>query len=166
MKVKSVMNRQVATCLSTDSLGAAAQIMWNKDCGVVPVVEPGSLKLLGVVTDRDLAMTALLSNRPADAVRVGDAMTKKIFTVREEDDVREAHDTMRGHQVRRVPVVDDEGRVTGIVTLNDLVREAFGTRAAAAARRQRECARTLAAVSRHRGTSSDEEGPAPAAQAF
>ena len=102
------------------------------------------------MTDRDLAMAALLSNRPADSVRVGDAMTKRLFTVREEDDVREAHDTMREHQIRRVPVLDDEGRLAGIVSLSDLACEAFATRAAAAAQRQRECARTLAAVSRHR----------------
>jgi len=154
MKVKSVMNKQVATCIPTDSLGAAAEIMWNKDCGVVPVVEPGSQRLLGVVTDRDLAMAALLSNRPTDAVRVGDAMTTKLFTCREEDDLREAHDTMREHQVRRVPVVGDGGQLVGLVCLSDLVREAFATRAAAAARRQRECARTLAAVSRPRETGS------------
>lgn len=160
MKVKSVMTKQVATCLPTDSLGAAAEIMWNKDCGIVPVVEAGTHRLLGVVTDRDLAMAALLSNRPADAVRVGDAMTAKLFTCREEDDVREAHDTMREHQVRRVPVLDDKGHLAGLVTLNDLVREAFGTRAAAAARRQRECARTLAAVSRPR------ENGSPAGFAF
>jgi len=150
MKVKSVMNRQVATCIPTDSLGAAAEIMWTKDCGIVPVVEAGSQRLLGVVTDRDLAMAALLSNRPSDAVRVGDAMTTKLFTCGEEDDLREAHDTMREHLVRRVPVVDDKGRLAGLVTLSDLVQEAFATRAAAAARRQRECARTLAAVSRPR----------------
>lgn len=150
MKIKSVMNKQVATCLPGDSLGAAAEIMWKKDCGIVPVVEPGSLRLLGLVTDRDLAMAALLANRPADSVRVGDAMTTKLFSCREEDDLREVHDTMREHQVRRVPVVDDKGRLAGLVTLSDLVREAFATRAAAAARRQRECARTLAAVSRPR----------------
>jgi CBS domain-containing protein len=158
MKVKSVMNRQVATCLPTDSLGAAAEIMWNKDCGIVPVVEAGSQRLLGVVTDRDLAMTALLSNRPMDAIRVGDAMTTKLFTCREEDDLREAHDTMREHQVRRVPVVDDNGRLAGLVSLSDLAREAFSTRAAAAARRQRECARTLAAVSRQRENGTPTTG--------
>ena len=65
--------------------------------------------------------------------------------------------------MRRVPVVNDEGKLAGIVTLNDLVREAFGTRAAAAARRQRECARTLAAVSRHRENGAEDP---PAAQAF
>ncbi|MCK6458678.1 MAG: CBS domain-containing protein [Planctomycetes bacterium] len=150
MKVKSVMTKQVATCLPGDSLGAAAEIMWNKDCGIVPVVEAGSQKLLGLVTDRDLAMAALLSNRPTDAIRVGDAMTTKLFTCREEDDLREAHDTMREHKVRRVPVVDDKGRLAGLVSLSDLAREAFSTRAAAAARRQRECARTLAAVSQQR----------------
>ena len=73
------------------------------------------------------------------------------------------YDTMREHQVRRVPVVNDEGKLAGIVTLSDLVREAFGTRAAAAARRQRECARTLAAVSRHRENGAEDP---PAAQAF
>jgi CBS domain-containing protein len=150
MKIKSVMNRQVATCLPTDSLANAAQIMWNKDCGAVPVVEPGTGRLLGIVTDRDLAMSALLSNRPSDALKVADAMTPKVHACGEEADLREAHDAMREHQVRRLPVVDDEGRIVGIVTLNDLVLEAFATRAAAAARRQRECARTLAAVSRHR----------------
>jgi CBS domain-containing protein len=158
MKVKSVMNRQVATCLPSDSLGAAAEIMWNKDCGIVPVVEAGSQRLLGLVTDRDLAMTALLSNRPMDAIRVGDAMTTKLFTCREEDDLREAHDTMREHQVRRVPVVDEKGRLAGLVSLSDLVREAFSTRAAAAARRQRECARTLAAVSRQRENGTPTTG--------
>jgi len=159
MKVKSIMNPEVTSCHPGDALSRAAQIMWERDCGVVPVVAPDSGRLLGVVTDRDLCMAALLSNRPPYQLQVSTAMAKAPCTVTPEDSIRDAHASMRDHQVRRLPVVDDDGRLVGLVALNDLAVEAFSSRSQAASKRQRDVARTLAAISQHR-IEDDEDHPA------
>ena len=154
MKVKSIMNPEVATCRPTDSLYKAAQVMWDHDCGVVPVVNEKSGELAGVVTDRDLCMAAFLSNRRPELIPVRDVMAREVFSCTGDDDIKSVHATMRENQIRRLPVVDEGGRLTGLVSLNDLAVEAFRGRTGAAAKRQRDIARTIAAISEHR---DDEE---------
>jgi len=150
MKVKSIMNPTVATCHPADTLAKAAEVMWTKDCGCVPVVDPQSEELLGMVTDRDLAMAALLANRPVHTIPVADVMTRTVTSCKADETLRDVHARMRRQQVRRLPVVDKGKRLIGLVTLNDLVNEAYGSRSTAAARRQREVGRTLAKLSEHR----------------
>jgi len=149
MKVKSIMNREVATCRPDDALWTVARLLWDHDCGLIPVVHESG-RLEGVVTDRDLCMAALLSNRPASTISIREVMAKELATCRETDDVRAVHAAMRDRQLHRVPVVDRKRNLVGLVCLNDLACEAFGSRSAAAQKRQREVARTLAEVSRHR----------------
>jgi CBS domain-containing protein len=150
MKIKSIMNRDVATCGAEDSMSLAAKHMWERDCGVVPVVDEDTNRPVGVITDRDICMAALLGDRPLSELRVRDAMSVNVCTCELEDDLKTAHSLMREHQVRRLPVVDESGLLRGIVAMNDLFVEAYSRRGPAASRRQRDAARTLAAISEHR----------------
>jgi CBS domain-containing protein len=149
MKVKSIMCTDVAMVQPTDELHKAAQLMWNKDCGVVPVVDPNG-KLEGICTDRDLCMGALLWNRAPGTVRISEVMARDVRTCTPEDDVRDVHATMREHQIRRLPVVDEGRRLIGLVSINDLATEALAGRSAAATERQRDVAKTIAEISRRR----------------
>lgn len=149
MKARNLMTREVATCRPEDAMAVAARIMWERDCGVVPVVD-GDGRVVGVVTDRDLCMASYMRNEPLSRMLVRDAMAKEVFTCREEDDEAALHAAMREHQVRRLPVVDEEGRMQGIVSLNNLALQAAVAKGGAAEKRQREIARTLTEISRHR----------------
>lgn len=149
MKAKNLMTRDVATCRPEDPMALAARIMWQRDCGVVPVVD-GDGRVVGVVTDRDLCMASYTRSEPLSRMPVRDAMAKELFACREGDDEAAVHAAMREHRVRRLPVLDDEGRLLGIVSLNDLALEAAVAKGGAAEKRQREIARTLTEISRHR----------------
>jgi len=150
MKVKSIMKRDVAACHADDSMHEAARLMWDRDCGVVPVVERDGVTLEGVVTDRDLGMAALLSGRPIADLVVGDVMNREVCTCTEDDRLTDVHEIMRDAQIRRLPVIDEDGKLQGIVSLTDLVREAYSSSAKAAKARQRQVGKTLAAVSQPR----------------
>ena len=149
MKVKSIMSREVAVCRPDENIHDAARVMWDHDCGVVPVVDAETGRLEGVCTDRDLCMAALLSNRPAASLPLADVMATEVRTCSPDDDLREVHAEMREFQIRRLPVVDEGRRLIGLVSLNDLANEAFASRTKTAAKRQRDVAKTLAEVSRH-----------------
>jgi len=150
MKIKTIMTREVATCYPEDPMYVPAHIMWDRDCGVVPVVDPYTGRLEGVVTDRDLCMAALLSDRPLSRMTVCQAMSRSAYSCSEDDDVRDVHAMMREHQIRRLPVLDENEHLVGLVTLNDLAVEAFAKRGAAATKRQRDVAKTYAAICQHR----------------
>jgi CBS domain-containing protein len=130
-------------------MAAAAQIMWEHDCGVVPVVD-AERRVVGIVTDRDLCMAAYTKGLALARMRVVDAMQAPVFCCREEDLPDAIHEAMRTHQVRRIPVVDDSRRLVGMVSLNDLALDADAAEGAARTRRITEVAETLAAISRHR----------------
>ncbi|MEM8885531.1 MAG: CBS domain-containing protein [Planctomycetota bacterium] len=157
MKVKKLMQAEVGTCSVDAPVTEAARIMWDRDCGSVPVIEEG--KLVGLVTDRDIAMAGLMSGLPLGLVTVREVMTDDIACCDADDEVTAAHAIMRDFQVRRVPVVDAEEHLVGIISLNDLVNEAFEGRSKAQQKRQRDAAKTLAEISRHRenGLSETEE---------
>jgi CBS domain-containing protein len=166
MKVKTIMTRDPACCRPEDSMHAAARLMWDNDCGAVPVVDGTTGKLNGIITDRDMCMAALLSNRPAHLIPVSDVMASEVCTCREDDDLRTVHATMRDNQIRRLPVVDEEQRLVGLVSLNDLAVEAFGSRSSAAVRRQRDVAKTLSMVSEHLWDLEDEGETEQQAESF
>ena len=122
MKVKDVMTSEPATCTQDTSLAAAAKLMWENDCGILPVVDNG--KLAGVVTDRDMYIALATRNKPASQLKVGEVATKTVSTCEPEDDVRAVLTTMKRARVRRLPVVGFGGVVLGILSMNDLVLEA------------------------------------------
>ena len=165
MKVKSIMTRDVATCGMEDKLSTAAALMWQRDCGIVLVVDDSG-RLEGVVTDRDLCMSSLLNNRPLSALKVTDAMSKGTFSVSEEETVRDVHLLMRDKEIRRVPVVDRDQLPVGVITLADLATEAYHGRSAAARKRQRDVGKTFATISEPRELLEEEEtGEVSAAEA-
>ena len=159
MKVKKIMRAEVASCSLDAPITEAARIMWENDCGFVPVVEEN--RLAGILTDRDIAMAGLMTGLPLGLVRVREVMTDEIASCDPDDELTEAHAIMRENRVRRLPVIDGEDHLVGVLSLNDLVNEAFAGRSKAQQKRQRDSARTLAEISKHRingeTTTPDEE---------
>ena len=99
--------------------------MWDHDCGCVPVCSGnGVTRTIGVITDRDICMGALFQGKPLQELRVGDAMARQLLACRPEDSLREAEQAMRDARIRRLPVLDDQGALLGILSLADLAREA------------------------------------------
>jgi CBS domain-containing protein len=119
--VRAVMTADVATCTPVDTLHRAAQIMWERDCGAVPVADPTG-RVAGIVTDRDLAMGALTQGLPLVAIPVGRVISGQVHSVSVSSSIDEAIALMRARRVRRVVVVDSEQRVVGIVALADIAR--------------------------------------------
>jgi len=127
MEVRELMTREVRTCRAEDSVNEAARIMWESDCGSVPVVDTGS-RLVGMVTDRDVCMAAYTQGQRLDAIPVASAMSTQVYTCRPSDGLAHVAGIMRDEQVRRLPVVDADGRLVGILSLNDLARRAIDER--------------------------------------
>jgi CBS domain-containing protein len=123
MKVEQLMQRSVQTCRAHDALNRAAQIMWENDCGCVPVVDDAGCAI-GMITDRDVCMAAYTRGRTLGEIDVGSVMTATPRACRPQDTVREAETIMCTAQVRRLPVVDNENRLVGILSLNDIALEA------------------------------------------
>jgi len=151
VKVKELMTSAVMHLPPSASLVEAARIMWDNDCGFVPVTQPQNGAVLGVVTDRDACMGALFSGQPLHACLVSDSMSRTIFSVGPDDDVAQAHVVMRRERVRRLPVVDTASRLVGVITLNDLSRHAMHHHGPGSDAARTAVAETLAAVSGPRG---------------
>ena len=146
MKVKDVMCSDVQCCVPETNLAAAASLMWDRDCGVLPVVENG--RLAGIVTDRDICIALGTMDRPAHELTVRDISTKKVETCEPTDDLLHAMEVMRRAKVRRLPVVDKEGKVYGIVSLNDIALRA--DRGSAKELSYEQVMNTVKAISEHR----------------
>jgi len=123
MKVRELMSSAVETCDATTDLAAVAMMMWRRDCGIVPVVD-ATRRVLGVVTDRDICMAVATRHRRPEELTARDVMTSKLHMVQPDDDARQALDTMRDGRIRRLPVVDAERRLQGIVSINDITLRA------------------------------------------
>ncbi len=121
MRVHEIMTREVKRCRADESLAAAARIMWENDCGCVPVVD-GDERVIGIVTDRDVCMAAYTQGKAPSEITVDAAMAHAVATCAPDDPVDDAERTMQRRQVRRLPVVDGAGRLVGILSLNDLAR--------------------------------------------
>jgi CBS domain-containing protein len=120
MKVKDVMT-QSAVCCSTDAnVGAAVELLWVRNCGMLPVVG-NDRKIRGVVTDRDICIAMGTRNRLAGELTVGEIATKNVVTCSAEDEIHEALRTMAEKQVRRLPVVSDEGIPQGVLSIDDII---------------------------------------------
>jgi CBS domain-containing protein len=120
-KCKDVMTQDPVCCEPGDSIGRVAGIMKQADVGSVPVVDSqSSRRLVGIVTDRDLVVKVLAAGRGIDQATVRDAMTMNPGSCREDDDVDAAMNLMADRQVRRVPIVDASGRLSGIIAQADV----------------------------------------------
>jgi CBS domain-containing protein len=125
MRVDQLMTKQIKWCAADDSLDRAAQLMWDNDCGCLPVCAvDGSNSVVGVVTDRDICMSALFQGKPLRDLRVSNAMARGLKTCRPGDSLAEAEKSMSEAQIRRLPVIDDQGSLVGMISLADLAQEA------------------------------------------
>jgi CBS domain-containing protein len=120
MKCKDVMTPNPRTCPTSASLQAAAQIMKEEDVGIVPVIDERSRQLVGLVTDRDLAMEVAGEVKNPVAVTVAEVMSKILIACKPDDDISICEDLMKKYQVRRIPVVDDKGWCIGIIAQADI----------------------------------------------
>jgi CBS domain-containing protein len=120
MKASEIMTPSPRTCTPQASVQEVARLMQDADTGVIPIVESeGSQRLVGLVTDRDLAIRVLAQGRGGDA-RVSEAMSAEVAGVRPDDDLKTVRRLMEERQVRRVPVCDEQGRCLGIISQADL----------------------------------------------
>jgi len=124
MTVKELQTSAVKSCGRDTDLATVAKMMWDGDCGAVPVVSDDH-KVIGMITDRDICIAAATRSRAPSEIRARDVITGNgIHAVKSDDDVRVALRTMRKHRVRRLPVVDHQQRLSGILSINDLALRA------------------------------------------
>lgn len=117
-RARDVMTREVITVSPSDTVQRAAQIMRDASIGSVPVCD--GQRLQGMVTDRDIAVRVVAAGMPADRTQASQAMTAEVFWCYEDDDVADVLDKMGDRQVRRIPVVDHDHKLTGIISLGDM----------------------------------------------
>jgi CBS domain-containing protein len=121
MNIKDVMTSNPVCCPPNATLQDVAQRMRDEDIGEVPIVEQdGARKLLGVVTDRDIVVRAVAAGRDIAALRASDCMTAPAVTCTENDTLEDCAQAMASHRVRRMPIVDENGELCGIVAQADL----------------------------------------------
>ena len=150
MKVQDIMTSDVQCCGPDTNLAAAAKMMWDSDCGALPVLNIEG-HVMGMITDRDICMATATKNKPASDITVWETESGKAHTCMMSDDVHAALDIMKREKVRRLPVVDEDGVLQGIVAMNDFVllaADAKGAKAPAVS--YADIVRTMKAISMHR----------------
>jgi CBS domain-containing protein len=143
--VHDAMGTRVYVCSPEDTLARAAQIMWEKDLGCLPVCEPGR-KVIAMLTDRDISMAAFMQWKHLGEASVESAMSRSLSTCSPDDELVQAEDIMRANQVRRLPVVDDNGVLVGLLSLGDVARYVRQHSRANTSLAQQRLAETLAAI--------------------
>lgn len=150
MIVEQVMTLEVKTCHPEDPLSRPAEIMWRETCGAVPVVDHEN-RLVGMITDRDICMAAYLQGEPLWNLVVSSAMARNVCSVEADQRLEQAQRLMRERHVRRLPVVDVDDHVIGLLSLSDIAREANGQTGANRWASPAAVGETLAAVSQYEG---------------
>jgi CBS domain-containing protein len=120
MTLKDLMTAPVITCRSNASLGEAARLMLDENRGCLPIVD-GRGQLAGILTDRDVCLAVARHSDPAKTA-VREVMTRDVVSCREDDPLETALVAMKQHQFRRIPVVNSRGRVKGLISIDDAIR--------------------------------------------
>jgi CBS domain-containing protein len=150
MRVKQAMTRDVRSCDRETDLARVGAMMWEGDCGAVPVTD-SMRKVVGIITDRDICMALATRSRLASEIRVADVISHRVYTCKPEEDVKDALRTMRERRVRRLPVVDENGMLQGILSLSDLVMAVSDAKLAKAGTlTPRDVVATLQSICGHR----------------
>jgi CBS domain-containing protein len=124
-KCSEVMTKDPVCCLPADSVAKAAELMKNGNMGSIPVIQnQQNQKLVGIVTDRDLALQVVAGALDAKSTTVGTVMTHKVVTCYADDDLQKALDAMAEHRLRRIPVVDMDNKIVGIIAQADVATRA------------------------------------------
>jgi CBS domain-containing protein len=128
--IETFMSDHIACCTPDTSLEDAAKLMIECDCGSIPVTERGSNRLVGIITDRDIACRAVASGRDSSTMKVRDIMSSPVISAHPETSLDECCRLMEENQVRRVPVTDGDGHCVGIVAQADIALQASPKKAA------------------------------------
>lgn len=160
MNVLDVMSREPRAVRTVDRLDEAARILWEQDCGFVPVVD-GDHTLVGVLTDRDLCMASYTQAKAVANVPVLAVMARELTTCQPEDSLAVAMDKMAAAQVHRLPVVDERGVLVGVLSSSDLIQFAAARPTAMAAAK---VLATVAAITKPRSGRRDFSQTKPAAR--
>lgn len=123
MKVREVMTPNPRAIWITESLADAAREMWEKDCGILPIIKDGR-KVVGMITDRDICMASATRDRNPSAISVEEVMSAVVYAAEPEEDIEDALQTMREHRIRRLPVLNSAGELEGILSMNDVALRA------------------------------------------
>ena len=133
MEVKQIMTSEIATCRPDTNLAVVAKLMWDRDCGFVPVVD-ASGKVAGVITDRDICIASATRRLLPEQISAAQAMRRPpIHTTQPEDSIEKALGTIKQFQVRRLPVIAADGTIKGIISMNDIVLASRGREGASPA---------------------------------
>src|SRR5262249_18104418 len=119
MKVRDVMSKNPRFCGPKDTLAEVGETMWDSDCGMLPIVDKNG-RVTGVITDRDVALGVWRKDRAPRDVRVDELPLAKLYSCAPTDDVDDALRIMRGALVRRLPIIDEDERLVGIISMDDL----------------------------------------------
>jgi CBS domain-containing protein len=120
MKVKEVMMGTPYYCQLETNLGSATELMWNANCGFLPVQAPDG-KTIGVITDRDICIALGTRGRLAGDIVVGEVMSGKLYSCAPDDDIHLALQTMKEGKVRRLPVIGSKGSLVGVISMDDIL---------------------------------------------
>jgi len=120
-QIRNVMTSNPSTIEPGQPVTEAARMMRDSDTGIIPIVEGG--RLVGTVTDRDIAIRVVAEGKDPSSVTVGEIASRELVTVDPDQDLDEALRLMAQHQVRRLPVVEEDGRLAGILAQADVARE-------------------------------------------
>lgn len=122
MKIQEIMSKNPQSVSSNDKLSLAAEKMKKLDVGFLPVVDNG--KISGVVTDRDIIIRAVANHKNPEEAKVKDCMSSKASCCFEDDDIQKAVNLMEDKQIRRLPIINRQNKLVGVVTIGDLAIQA------------------------------------------
>lgn len=120
MKVQDVMTKDAGFCLATDSLADAAAIMWQKDCGIVPILGAEN-RIVGVITDRDAFIAAFSRDCPPSKIKLEEFCRENIVVCQPDEKIGDALGKMRKHRIKRLPVISQNGELVGIISITDIL---------------------------------------------
>jgi len=156
MIVADLMTRNAASVRSGQTLAAAVQVMWDCDCGAVPVLENAADKIIGVLTDRDICIATWSRDLPPSSIFVDEVISRDLIQCSPQDTIHRVETLMRAKQIRRIPVVDSSQHLVGILSLADIARATSDSPAlrSGGALSSEELATTLAGICRSHLTPS------------
>lgn len=150
MKVRDLMTTNAITCSPETNLATAAGLMWDNDCGLLPVTD-GDGKVVGLITDRDICIAVATRHRLASEIPVSEVISGRVYACAPQDRVQDVLQSMREAKVRRLPVISDDGKLQGVVSISDVVLHAEEAQGKQIPRlSHRDAIGTLKAVCGHR----------------
>jgi len=124
LEVRDLMTPNVTTVHASDPLSVVAKLLWDCDCGAIPVLEDGGERVVGMITDRDICMATWSRNLAPSQIATSDAMSQGLVYCSPTDSIESAEGLMRSRKVRRLPVLDSQRKLVGILSVTDIARVA------------------------------------------